>query len=133
MTGDRHQVDVHLVDVYWHFSKSLRGIRVEKRLVRLADLTNFFQRLHDSDFIVDVDDRAHQSVGPHCGFHFLEINQASRKLDWEISDFEAFVLEAAAAVQDTFVVDLSRYNVFLLVAVEHTDAFQAQIVAFRGA
>ncbi len=65
---------------------------MEECLVPLANLSDFFKWLHDTNFIVNMDDTAHECVWSHRLLKLFEVDQPCLELDWEISDFEALIL-----------------------------------------
>ena len=67
--------------------------------------------------IVNHHDRDHDSLGRDAVLQELKVDQAIL-FDWQISDFEAPVLQIAAAVQHTLVVRLQCDDVVLLLLVE---------------
>jgi hypothetical protein len=56
VTGDRHEVNVELVDVEGNLAHSLSAIGVEKDLLGSAQLADFLQRLDNTNLVVDSHD-----------------------------------------------------------------------------
>jgi len=105
---------------------------MEERLVSSTNLANLLKRLHYSNLVVHMNDRANEGVRSHSFFNVLWINQTGRKLNWKISDLKAHVFKSPATVQNALVVDLSRDDVLLLVSVEQGSSLQAQVVTLSG-
>ena len=105
---------------------------MEESFVVFANLPDFLQRLSDSDFVIHVDHTAEKRIWSHCFLQLLQINEACRKLDWQISDLETQILKPSARVKDAFVIYLSGYDVLLLVTVKLSHSFQRHVIALSG-
>ena len=56
MPADRHQVDVHVINIDWDFANALRPVGVQQNFLFSADLTDLFDGLNDTDLVVNEDD-----------------------------------------------------------------------------
>lgn len=104
---------------------------MEESFVLATQVSYLLKGLNDSDFVIDVDHRADESVGSQGFLEFLDI-QDSVGLHWQVGDFESFVLESAASVKDALVLNLSSYYMFLLVSVELSYTLKTKVVALGG-
>lgn len=105
---------------------------MEEDATRAAPLANLLQRLHSSDLVVDVNDRAHKCIWAHSCFQDIQVDEAF-SVDGKVGHLEAFILKLAAGVQNALVVHLRRDDVTLLVAIEASKALEAQVVRLSSA
>ena len=104
-------------------------------LVLTAERADFFQRLHDTDLVVDGHDRHEKRVFVHRLLQYLHIDEAVR-LHWQVSDFETFLLQLPAAVQNALVLSLQRDDVvalFVACPIETRNSLDGHIVTLRRA
>lgn len=101
---------------------------MEECLVFFEHLTNFFDWLHDSNFIVNMDDTADQSVWSQSCLESFKVDKTGRKLNREVCHLEALVFKFSARVEHALVIYLRGYDVLLLVSIEVGDTLQAQVV-----
>src|SRR5713226_7236271 len=52
VSGERRQIDIHLVDVEGNLAQCLDGVGVEEHTALAAELADLFQRLQHADFVV---------------------------------------------------------------------------------
>jgi hypothetical protein len=157
--GNRHQVNLHCVDVQRDFTDGLGGVGVEKDLFGAADGADFGDGLDHADFVVDRHDRDQHGVFSDCRFQDLEKNvklleevggsprvaslrSASLgahlqihkpiRLNRQISDIEPFLLQVPAAIQHALVFRLGSNDVLLFGLVKLGDAFDGGVVGFCG-
>lgn len=69
---------------------------MEKRLVLPAELTDFLQWLHNSDFVVYVNDGTKKGVRPEGLLELLKVDQPRGELNWEISYLKAHIFQSPA-------------------------------------
>ena len=132
MTGDAHQVDVHLLYVESDLAGGLGRIGMEEHLLFAADLADLGQRLDDADLVVHGHDRnQNRLVGDRRAQH-VEIEQAVLS-DRQIRDLEALLLEMAAGIEHALVLGHRGDDVILPVLVELGDATDRKIVRLGGA
>ena len=132
MPADRHEVDVHLVNVHWDFADTLGSVGMEKDLVFAAYLSYLLYGLNHSDLIVTVDKTRHERIRSNRSLKLLKIYKPTCLLDWEIGDVESLLLEMSTRVEYALVLNLRGDNVPLLVAVEGGSTLDAQVVGFCG-
>jgi hypothetical protein len=113
MSTDGHKVNIKFVDIKWHLADRLSSICVEEDFLLSADLADFFDGLDDSNFIVDHNDRDHDGVWTESLLELLQVYDTIG-LNRQVSHIEALLLQVTATVQDTFMVNLSSDDVFLL-------------------
>ena len=94
-------------------------------------MANLLDGLDDADLVVDRHDRDERSGGTQRFLELLEVDQAVG-LDGEVSDLEAFLLEATARVEHTLVLGLGGDNVVLFGLVEMGDTLDGHVVGLGG-
>lgn len=102
---------------------------MEKHFPVSANLANFADWLHDTNLVVDVNDRDEEGVFPDGSFELVRVDEAVG-LHRQVRHVKAFVFEFAARVEDAFVVDLSRDDMAAFVAIERCDTLETQVVRF---
>lgn len=96
---------------------------MKESFVSSADLSELLQRLNDSDFIVNVNNTAHQSIWSERISQVVRVDQPSDSFNRQICDVKAFIFESTTGIEDTFVINLSRDNMLFLIAIELGDTF----------
>ena len=88
VTADWHQVDVVFVYINRQLAYRLSGISVKEDFFLSAHLSYFFDRLHDADLVVDVDNAHCKCVRSDCLLKLLQGNK-SIFLHRKVSNLEA--------------------------------------------
>jgi len=103
VTGDTHQVDVHLIDIKGDLPHRLSGIGMKVYPAVLAyDGTDLLDWLDDASLVIHRHDRNQRSVGANGSFELLKINNAVL-LDPKIGNIETLLLQLSARIEDTLV------------------------------
>ena len=102
MTTHAHQINVALIHIDGQLADELGAIGVEEDVVLLADRTDGFQILADTDLIVDAHHADQRCVRGDGLVQFVQINEAV-VLDGEVGDFVATLFQPTATVQDALV------------------------------
>src|SRR5580693_2349217 len=128
MGGDRHDIDVLLVHIDGNLSDSLRGVSVEDDAALAAELADFRDGLHYSDFVVRGHDGDQDGFVIHGALEFFKIDQAIF-LNGQVSHAVAVFLEALAGVEHGFVLGDRGDDVVALLTVHLGYAFDGEVVA----
>src|SRR4051794_28030363 len=113
VTGDGHEVDVHLVDVEGDLADCLCAVGVEEDLLRSAELSDLLDGLHDTNLVVDSHDGDKHGFRPHGSLQLLHVDSAVG-LDGKVCDLVTLVLQVTATVEDALVLGLACDDVVLL-------------------
>src|SRR6202035_1738604 len=74
--GDRQQVDIVLLDVYWDFANSLHTIDGKDNAVLLGNLADFRHRIDDANLIVGIHDGDQYRLRRNRFAHVFRIDAA---------------------------------------------------------
>ena len=102
MAGDRHQIDLHRLDIERNLAGGLRGIGVEQDATGPTQRTDLVKRLNDANLVMRRHDR-HQkrAVGDRFG-ESIDRDKAAR-LDRQIGHSKTFALQRGGAFEHAFV------------------------------
>ena len=129
---ERHQVDLELLQVDYHFAGSLRRIDVEQHAFFTADFADGRDVLNNTDLVVHQHHRHQRGIGTQCSLEFAQIDQTVR-LRFEIGGSKALPLQLTHGVEYRLVLGLHGDDVLALVCVEMRSAFDSQVVGFSRA
>ena len=90
MTTQGKQVDIHLVHINRQLSYALGGVSVEEDLIFTTDFANIFDRLHNSDLVIDMDDRTYKCVWSNRTFQDIQVNETIL-FHRQISDLKSII------------------------------------------
>eukprot|EP00191_Tetraselmis_sp_GSL018_P001362 CAMPEP_0177596546 /NCGR_PEP_ID=MMETSP0419_2-20121207/11152_1 /TAXON_ID=582737 /ORGANISM="Tetraselmis sp., Strain GSL018" /LENGTH=381 /DNA_ID=CAMNT_0019088489 /DNA_START=305 /DNA_END=1451 /DNA_ORIENTATION=- len=130
VAADGHGVDLHRVDVERDLTNSLSGVGVEEDLLGAAEVADLLERLYDADLVVDGHDGDKGRVGPDGLLELLDVD-ATVRLDGQVGDLPAALLEVAARVEDALVVSLCGDYVVLLLPIEARNPLHGEVVGLR--
>merc|ERR1712000_688000 len=104
---------------------------MEEDLLASAQLTNFFDRLHDADLVVDGHNTDKRRLRSDRCLQLLHIDETIL-LHRQIGDLESLILQVPTRIQHTLVLCLAGDDVIFLAALleEACDALDAHVVAF---
>lgn len=71
MAADRHKVDIQFININRYLSDGLRSICMKEHFSLSTYLPDLFDRLYDTDFIVNHNDRDQDSVWPDSLFELF--------------------------------------------------------------
>lgn len=91
MTRDTHQIDIHFIDVNFHFTVTLCGICMEECLVISTNLTDFLDWLNRTDFIINVNYTGDKCIWSDCGFEFFNVDKPSLYFYRQVCDFKTLI------------------------------------------
>src|SRR5712691_6728726 len=130
MPGERHQVDVQVIDIAGNLAYPLHGIAMEPDIVFAGNGTDSGQRSDSADFAVGVHDGDEHGVGRDGLTDIVRIYE-SKTVYRDIGHFKALFLQRLAAVQHRLVLSGSRNNMAAFVTVGPGNAFECQVVRLR--
>ena len=134
VTRNAHQIYVQLIHINRYLSNGLSPIGMEENSFFSAELTNFFNILNNSNFVVDIDNTDTKDGNIWLLNSFSEeINiDKSTIFNRQIGDFKSFKLKIARGVQNAFMFNLSCNYVLLLISIEFWQPFQHHVVTLCG-
>src|SRR3546814_4815243 len=98
MSGEGHQIDLHLLQIDFDLDGRLRRIGMEKNAARTGQLADGGDVVDSADLVVHVHDRHKNSVVAQRSFdHRRRDDAILARL--EIRNLEAFALELASGIQ----------------------------------
>ncbi len=127
MSGEGHQIDLHLLQIDFDLAGRLRRIDMEKNAARTGQLADGGDVVDSADLVVHVHDRHKNSVVAQRSFDHRRRDDAILAR-FEIRDLEAFALELASGIQYRLVLDLGGDDVLALGRIEMRDALDGQVV-----
>jgi hypothetical protein len=95
---DRKRVAADTIDFDGNFCRSLYSVNMEEHAGLCGNLSNFFDWLQHSDFIVGQHDGNQPGIRPQGTAHFVRINQAPA-VHGNVSDFSANILKMFTGVK----------------------------------
>ena len=130
--AERHQIDLHLVDVERHLADRLHRVGVEEDPLLLRDRADLGDRLQHADLVVGGHDRDEDRLVGDRGAQLVEAD-AAVLLHRQVGDARALLLELLARVDDRLVLGDAGDDVVALLAVHLRDALDRQVVRLGGA
>src|SRR5437879_13333890 len=131
MARQRKQVDIVLLHIHRNLARSLYAVNVEKGSVCLGDLADLGDRIDYPDLVIGGHDRDQDGLRGDGAAHVVQVD-AAVLLHRQIGDLEAVLLQALAGVQHRLMFDYLGDDVVALLAVHLRDAFDGQVIRFRG-
>ena len=132
MCADGQQVDVVLLNVNGNFAHRLHAIHCKENPVFLGNLADFRDGVDHANFIVGVHD-GDQNRGRLDGCFQVVQADAAVTLHRQIANLKTMLLQVLASVEHGFVLDRLGNDVVAFLAEHFRDAFDHQVVGFRGA
>ncbi len=132
MSGERNEICRNSADVERDFSGGLRGVGVKHDTALTTNFTNGRNIGDHADLVVGVHKRRQHGVVPKRSAHFLncEVTILVRR---QIRHGEAFLLQALARIEHSFVLDLRRHEMPSAARVGTRNAENRQVYGLRGA
>ena len=130
VTTDGHQVDIHLINIERYLADRLGRIRVKEDLVLSAELSDFFDWLYYTDFVVNHYHRDHYCVRSNSLPQILHIEDPVCS-NIQVCDLKTLILKMSATIKDAFMLNLSCNDMLLLsiLSVKLRDTLQGEVVA----
>ena len=96
--------------------------------------SDFFNRLNNTDLIVEHNNRNQCGFGSDSIFEFLQVDD-SVCLHWQVSHIKSLLFQEAATIQYTFMIDLSSDDVVFLciLFVELSHTLDGEVITFSSA
>ena len=130
--GERHQVDLELLQVDHHLAGGLGRIDMKDDPSLAADFAQFLDVLDDAYFVVDEHDGRQDGVRADGSLEFFQIEQAVG-FRLQIGDLEALPLQFAHRVDHGLVFGQAGDEVFALALVELGGTLDREVVGFGRA
>jgi hypothetical protein len=107
---------------------------MEENFLFPAYFSDIFNRLNNTDLIVEHNNRNQCGFGSDSIFEFLQIND-SVSLHWQVSHIKSLLFQEAATIQYTFMIDLSSDDVVFLciLFVELSHTLDGEVITFSSA
>mmetsp|Transcript_928 Transcript_928/g.1829 ORF Transcript_928/g.1829 Transcript_928/m.1829 type:complete len:438 (+) Transcript_928:3313-4626(+) len=131
MSGNRHQIDLHIIHIQLHFAKHLCTVRMKEHLIGTANLANILERLNDTNLVVDTHNGNDRSIVTNGALHHVGIYKTIRA-HGQVGDVKAFVFQHTARIKHALVFSLRGNDVLLAAFVKAGNTLDRQVVGFCG-
>ena len=132
MCGNRVQIGLQPLDVYWNLAGGLDSIGMEVHAGFFRDGADFLDRLNRSNLIVGVHDRNQNRVGPDGAPHVAGIDNAVAR-NRQPRNLPTLLLEILTRVKNGMVFDPGTNDVPALGFLRLGNAANRKIIRFRAA